>query len=427
MNVLILGSGGREHALAWKLSQSSLCNRLYIAPGNAGTAMCGDNVAILPGDHEAIGRFVLSHEVDMVVVGPEEPLVKGLGDHFRSDEALSRVLFFGPGASGARLEGSKAFAKAFMEAYGIPTPAYRSFSCEQLEDGLAHIDSLGPPYVLKADGLAAGKGVVICDDRQEARDTLKEMLCEGLFGQASKTVVIEEFLRGRELSAFVITDGKHYVTLPQAKDYKRIGEKDTGANTGGMGTVSPVPFASKGLLEKIERRIIQPTISGLQAEGIPYCGFIFFGLMVKDNDPYVIEYNVRMGDPEAEVILPRISSDLLTLMEAACKGDLEGYHLDISRQYALCVMLASGGYPGEYDKGFEISTVDESPGRKLFYAGVKRSDNKLVTDGGRVMAVTAMDRDLEKARVIAYDMARQIDFKGKYYRRDIGKDLLTYI
>lgn len=427
MKVLILGGGGREHALAWKLSQSSLCQQLFIAPGNAGTALCGENVDLALHDFESIGRFVLRSGIDLVVVGPEEPLVKGLGDHFIQDGDLRKVLFFGPGASGARLEGSKAFAKAFMEAYGIPTARYRSFTCEEVDGAMAFLDSLEPPYVLKADGLAAGKGVVICEQIDEARETLREMLCHKLFGAASQTVVIEEFISGRELSAFVITDGKDYVLLPPAKDYKRIGEQDTGANTGGMGTVSPVPFVDKKLMLEIERSIIEPTMTGLQAEGIPYCGFLFFGLMISRGKPYVIEYNVRMGDPEAEVVLPRIESDLLEVIRDACQGRLEGSRLDVSKQYALCVMLASGGYPGEYDKGFEINEVERLASTHLFYAGVKQEGSRLLTSGGRVMAVTGMDARLERARQLAYEGARSIDFKGKYYRRDIGRDLLKDI
>ncbi len=424
MNILLLGAGGREHALAWKISGSPLCRKLFVAPGNAGTAMHGENTGLDIRDAEAIAGFALDNDVDMVVAGPEEPLVKGLGDHFATREELKHILFVGPGADGARLEGSKAFAKAFMQRHHIPTAAYRAFTCDTVQEGLDFINTMTPPYVLKADGLAAGKGVVICSHRDEAERTLKEMLCDGLFGEASSTVVIEAFLKGREISAFILTDGNTYKILPSAKDYKRVGEKDTGANTGGMGAVSPVPFADNQLMEKIEQRIIIPTINGLKKEKISYCGFLYFGLMVVDTDPYVIEYNIRMGDPEAEVMIPRMDSDLVELMEAACRGNLQEYEIRISPQYALTVMLTSGGYPGEYDKGFEISGIGQVSGARLFYAGVKQDNDRLLTNGGRVIAVTSLAGNLDDARASAYNNARVIDFKGKYYRRDIGKDLL---
>lgn len=424
MNILLLGGGGREHAMAWKISLSPLCNKLFIAPGNAGTALCGENVAISPNDHKAIGRFAVEHAIDMVVVGPEEPLVKSLGDFFASRKELEDILFMGPGSAGAQLEGSKAFAKSFMQRHNIPTAAYKAFTCDTLKDGLAFIDSLMPPYVLKADGLAAGKGVVICSTKEEAESTLNDMLCGAMFGEASRTVVIEEFLKGREMSVFVATDGNTYRILPAAKDYKRVGEKDTGANTGGMGSISPVPFASHQLMNRIEQRIILPTIDGLKSEGIPYCGFIFFGLMVVGQEPYVIEYNVRLGDPEAEAILSRVDSDFAELIQLCCQGRLHEYTLKLSARYAVSVMLTSGGYPDEFDKGFEIFHTERASACRLFYAGVKEKDGKLLTNGGRVIAVTSVAATLEDAMALAYDNARIIDFKGKYYRRDIGKDLL---
>ncbi len=424
MNILLLGAGGREHALTWKISRSPLCRKLFIAPGNAGTALHGENADLDLLDAEAIAGFSLDNDVDMVVVGPEEPLVKGLGDHFAGREELKHILFIGPGAEGARLEGSKAFAKAFMQRHHIPTAAYRAFTCDTMQEGLDFISTLSPPYVLKADGLAAGKGVVICSYQDEAASTLKEMLCEGLFGEASRTVIIEEFLKGREISAFVMTDGNTYKILPSAKDYKRVGEKDTGANTGGMGAVSPVPFANNQLMDKIEQRIIIPTIKGLKEEKISYCGFLFFGLMVVDSDPYVIEYNARMGDPEAEVIIPRMDFDLAELMIAACRGKLQEYEMRLSSQHAVTVMLTSGGYPGEFDKGFEISGIDKVSDAKIFYAGIKQDGNRLLTNGGRVIAITSLADNLEDAMATSYKNARIIDFKGKYYRRDIGKDLL---
>ncbi len=424
MNILLLGGGGREHAMAWKISSSPLCTKLFIAPGNAGTALCGENVDINPNDHKAIGRFAAGHAIDMMVVGPEEPLVKGLADYFAKRRELKDILFMGPGSAGAQLEGSKAFAKSFMQRHQIPTAAYKTFTCESIEEGLAFIDSLMPPYVIKADGLAAGKGVVICSTKQEAEETLNEMLCGAMFGEASRTVVIEEFLKGVEMSVFIVTDGITYRILPSAKDYKRIGEKDTGANTGGMGSVSPVPFANQQLMQRIEQRIIQPTIKGLNKEGIPYRGFIFFGLMIVGKDPYVIEYNVRLGDPEAEAILTRMDSDFAVLMQFCCQGRLQDYTLELSPRYAVSVVLASGGYPDQFDKGFEIFHTERASACRLFYAGVQEKEGKLLTSGGRVMAVTSVAATLEDAMALAYDNARIIDFKGKYYRRDIGKDLL---
>lgn len=424
MRILLIGGGGREHAMAWKIAQSPLCEALFISPGNAGTELCGVNADLDLHDFDQVADFVIANKLDMVVVGPEEPLVRGLADHFASNPDLQNIMFIGPPSAGAMLEGSKAFAKAFMERHHIPTAAYRSFTEEQLSEGLEYIRKIMPPYVLKADGLAAGKGVVISNSSEEAERTLTDMLRGGLFGEASKKVVVEEFLDGREMSVFVITDGENHKMLPSAKDYKRVGEHDTGANTGGMGTVSPVPFADDALMERIEEQIIKPTINGLREEGIPYCGFIFFGLMIVNENPYVIEYNVRLGDPEAEAILPRIQSDFLELLRDCSTGRLKSHKVETLPQTALTLMLCSGGYPGEYEKGLEITGLEKQPGQKLFYAGVKKQNGKFFTAGGRVIAVTALAPGIEEARTIAYDTASTIDFKGKYYRRDIGKDLM---
>ncbi len=424
MNILLIGAGGREHAMAWKIARSPLCEKLYIAPGNPGTELCGENVPLDPLSFESIADFALENDIQMVVVGPEEPLVKGLGDHFKKDERLRDILFVGPASEGAKIEGSKSFAKEFMKRHGIPTAAYRSFTRETVNDGVDFINSLEPPYVLKADGLAAGKGVIICSSAGEAVGTLREMLCESKFGEASSKVVIEEFLKGVEISVFVITDGSSYTMLPSAKDYKRVGEKDTGANTGGMGAVSPVPFADQKIMEKIEHGIVKPTIEGLHRDGIPYCGFIFFGLMISGGEPYVIEYNVRLGDPEAEVILPRLESDLVELMQAACKGGLKGKTARVSPGSAVTVILASGGYPEAYGKGYQITGTDDLADAVLFYPGVKEKDGMLLTNGGRVMAVTALGSSHEEAMSRAYSNARKVDFRGMYYRRDIGRDLL---
>jgi phosphoribosylamine---glycine ligase len=425
MRILLIGGGGREHAMAWKISQSPLCDALFIAPGNAGTDLCGNNVDLDVLDFEMLAQFVTTNKIDMVVVGPEEPLVKGMGDHFATTPELQSIMFVGPQSAGAMLEGSKAFAKAFMGRHNIPTAAYRSFREEQLSEGLDYIKSIKPPYVLKADGLAAGKGVVISGCNEEASRIFKEMLSGKLFGEASKKVVVEEFLDGWEMSVFVITDGRNYKMLPAAKDYKRAGEHDTGANTGGMGAVSPVPFASARLMEQIEKRIIKPTINGLQAESIPYCGFLFFGLMIANGLPYVIEYNVRLGDPEAEVMLPRIQTDFVELMMNCSTGRLESSHIVILPQTALTLMLCSGGYPGIYEKGLEIKGLQKKPGQKLFYAGIKKHSGKFLTNGGRVIAITALASDIRQARKMVYDTATEIDFKGLYYRRDIGKDMLN--
>ncbi len=424
MKVLLLGGGGREHAMAWKISQSPLCETLFIAPGNAGTALFGKNASIDILDFDAVGRFALENHVDMLVVGPEEPLVKGIADFFAKDARLKDMMFIGPQSGGARLEGSKAFAKSFMEKHHIPTAAYQSFHSDQVEEGVNFIMKRLPPFVLKADGLAAGKGVVISNDTREAVRTLREMLGGKLFGEAARTVVVEEFLPGVELSVFVLTDGETYCMLPSAKDYKRVGEHDTGSNTGGMGAVSPVPFADEKIMERIEKRVVEPTIRGIKADKIPYCGFLFFGLMIVDGYPLVIEYNARLGDPEAEVILPRLRSDLLEMMQLCCTNRLHAYTANISPQTALTLMLCSGGYPGPYQKGMVISGLDNQRETRLFYAGVKQKGDQLLTNGGRVMAITATAQNLEMARSIAYKSATKIDFKGKYYRRDIGVDLI---
>ncbi len=425
MRILLIGGGGREHAMAWKISKSPLCEALFIAPGNAGTAFFGTNVHLDILDFDAVGEFVLSKKLDMVVVGPEEPLVLGMADHFSYSQDLQKVMFVGPKSAGAMLEGSKAFAKEFMERYKIPTAAYRSFTREELSDGLDFIKAKMPPYVLKADGLAAGKGVVISNNSEEAAQTFKDMLSGRLFGQASEKVVVEEFLDGWEMSVFIITDGKNFTMLPSAKDYKRVGEHDTGANTGGMGAVSPVPLAGDTLMKQIEERIIKPTISGLRTDGIPYCGFLFFGLMIVDEQPYVIEYNVRLGDPEAETILPLVASDFLMLMKQCATGKLNAHKLETLPKTTLTLVLCSGGYPGTYKKGLEIKGLEGNTTEyEVFFAGVKEQDGKFFTNGGRVVAITAMEESIEDAREVVYNVATRIDFKGKYYRRDIGKDLL---
>lgn len=426
MRILLLGSGGREHAMAWKLTQSPLCEALFIAPGNAGTAMCGTNVSINILDFQKIGHFARDKRIDMLVVGPETPLVKGVVNYFANDEGLQHIMVAGPHAEGAKLEGSKVFAKAFMEKYHIPTAAYKTFSAQELDDGLAFLKQLNPPFVLKADGLAAGKGVVISNNSMEASEVLKDMLVGKRFGEASEKVVIEEFLSGVEMSVFVITDGKNYKMLPSAKDYKRVGDHDTGANTGGMGAVSPVPFAGIELMKRIENRIVIPTINGLKSENIPYCGFIFFGLMIVDEQPFVIEYNVRLGDPEAEAILPLLRSDLADLLEKCCTGRLSESIPEVDKQTSVTIVLCSGGYPGQYKTGYDIAGLDDHKKVKLFYGGVKKQNNRFITNGGRVVAITAIGNSLTDARSIALDAAKGVDFKGKYYRRDIGVDLLKY-
>ena len=423
MNVLILGSGGREHAFAWKISQSSLCKKLFIAPGNAGTTQVGTNVNIGVNDFEKIKEFCLSEQVSMIVVGPEDPLVNGIYDFFNEDESLKHITVIGPSKKGAQLEGSKEFSKKFMIKHNIPTAAYQSFTKDTLEEGYQFLETLSAPYVLKADGLAAGKGVLIPETLEEAKESLKEMLADAKFGDASSKVVIEEHLKGIELSVFVLTDGVSYKILPSAKDYKRIGEGDEGLNTGGMGAISPVPFADRFFIEKVEREIIKPTIKGLVEEDIDYKGFIFIGLMVENGNPKVIEYNVRMGDPETEVVIPRIKSDLLNLFKGIGNGSFSEVDFDISEEVAATVMLVSGGYPESYEKGKEINGFDKVEDSILFHSGTITKDDKIVTNGGRVISITSFGQDIDKAVNKSLQNAEKIHFKGKYFRKDIGFDL----
>ena len=423
MNVLVLGSGGREHALSWKIAQSSLCEKLFIAPGNAGTAQLGENVNISATDFESLKTFVIDNEIEMLVVGPEDPLVKGIYDFFKNDEVLSEVCVIGPSQEGAQLEGSKEYSKQFMQRHDIPTAAYDSFTKDSLNEGYDFLETLSPPYVLKADGLAAGKGVLIINDLEEAKRELKAMLEDAKFGDASSKVVIEEYLEGIELSVFVLTDGNNYKILPSAKDYKRIGEGDTGLNTGGMGAISPVPFADKFFIERVEDRIIKPTIKGLQEEEIEYKGFIFIGLMNVNGDPKVIEYNVRMGDPETEVVIPRIKSDLLNLFKGISNGTFGEQDFYVDEDVATTVMLVSGGYPESYEKGKGISGLEEVENSIVFHAGTRKEEDKVLTNGGRVMAITSFGRTIEEALCKSFDNAEKVKFDGKYYRKDIGFDL----
>lgn len=426
MNILLLGSGGREHALAWKMAQSPKLTKLFIAPGNAGTADVGENVPLAADDFPSIGEFALKNSIDFIVVGPEDPLVKGITDYFANSNELKSIPVIGPSKRGAELEGSKEVAKEFMMKHKIPTAAYLTVSKSNINDGLEFLGTLKPPYVLKADGLAAGKGVLIMENLEEARTELKEML-DGKFGEASRKVVIEEFLHGIEMSAFVITDGEAYIVLPEAKDYKRIGEGDTGLNTGGMGCVSPVPFASADFLKKVEDKVIRPTVEGLKKDGISYTGFIFFGLMNNNGEPSVVEYNVRMGDPETEVIMPRLKGDLVEVFSAAAKKELNKVKLEIIPETCVTVMLVSGGYPGNYLKGKVISNSKKTEDSIVFHAGTQLDGDSVVTSGGRVISISSIDTDMNEALKKSYKNAEVIDFEGKNYRRDIGFDLQKYL
>jgi len=424
MNVLILGSGGREHAFSWKIAQSKKLSKLFIAPGNTGTKDFGVNVPIAADDFPSIKKLVLKENITMVVVGPEDPLVKGIYDFFLADKEIAHVTVIGPSAQGAQLEGSKEFSKKFMIKHGIPTAAYASFTKEQLAEGLKYLETIQPPFVLKADGLAAGKGVVILDNVKEAQRELTDMLAHAKFGVASSKVVIEQFLKGIELSVFVLTDGNGYVILPSAKDYKRIGEGDTGLNTGGMGAISPVPFANAEFLKKVEERVVIPTVAGLKKEGIDYKGFIFIGLMNDGGDPQVIEYNVRMGDPETEVVMPRIKSDVLELFEAVGQGKLSEKKIELDDRTCVTVMLVAGGYPGDYEKGKAMTGFENCTGSMLFHAGTKSEGDKVLTNGGRILAISTIAPTMKEALAKSFANAEKINYEGKYYRRDIGFDLV---
>ncbi|KOF02532.1 phosphoribosylamine--glycine ligase [Roseivirga seohaensis subsp. aquiponti] len=428
MNILVLGSGGREHAFAWKISQSPRCNKLFVAPGNAGTASIAENVNIKVTDFKTIGEFVIENQIDLVVVGPEDPLVNGIRDYFEKDSQLKSVLLVGPGAAGAQLEGSKDFSKDFMNRHGVPTAKSKTFTIDTLEEGLNYVSSHPTPIVLKADGLAAGKGVIISETAEHARETLKEMLVDAKFGEASSRVVVEQFLHGIELSVFVLSDGSNYKILPEAKDYKRIGEKDTGLNTGGMGAISPVPFATKEFLAKVEEKVIKPTINGLKQEGIDYKGFLFIGLMNMEGEPYVIEYNVRMGDPETQSVLSRIDSDLLEILEGSANGTLHEKSFSVSPQTATTVVMVAGGYPEAYEKGKEISGIEKVNEATVFHAGTQlNASNQVLTNGGRVLAVTGMGASVEKALENAYTGVNKISWQDEYHRTDIGQDILKLL
>lgn len=420
MKILLLGAGGREHAFAWKLSQSPLCEKLFIAPGNAGTSQHGESVAIGVNDFDAIEKFVLENKIELVVVGPEDPLVNGIYDYFQAKDELKNISVIGPSKTGAQLEGSKAFAKQFMVRHKIPTAAYGEFTIENLEDGFDFIDEQTPPIVLKADGLAAGKGVLIINEHGEAKGNLREMIEQNKFGKASSKVVIEEFLKGIEFSVFVLTDGVNYKILPHAKDYKRVGEGDTGLNTGGMGCISPVPFVNDVLIKKVEERVIIPTIEGLKKDNIVYKGFIYIGFMNVDDDPYVIEYNCRMGDPETEIVLPRIKNDLVELLVAVGNGTLEKIVIEIDERACATVIVASGGYPEDYEKGKEISGLNDTGDSIIFHAGTKADGDKILTNGGRVLAVSSYGKNIHEAVAKSNAAIEKINFEGKYYRKDIG-------
>lgn len=424
MNVLLLGSGGREHALAWKIAKSSILTELYVAPGNAGTKSIAKNVAIQPTDFEAIKTFVLENQIEFVIVGPEAPLVEGIYDFFQNDEALKGITVVGPSKRAAQLEGSKDFAKDFMKRHGIPTAKYATFTQENIQEGFQFLEKLKPPYVLKADGLAAGKGVLILPKLEDAKRELISMIQDAKFGDASSKVVIEQFLSGTELSVFIITDGESYKILPEAKDYKRIGEGDTGLNTGGMGAISPVPFADEIFMEKVENQIIKPTMKGLQKDNLDYKGFIFFGLISVKGEPYVIEYNCRMGDPETEVVIPRIKSDLLDLFDGIATKTLSERDIQIDDRSAATIMMVAGGYPEEYEKGKQIYGLNAVTDSMVFHAGTKSDGPAVLTAGGRVLAVTSLGRNLDNALDISYDSIQNIEFEGHYYRKDIGQDVL---
>jgi len=424
MNIMILGSGGREHALAWKISKSKLCDNLYIAPGNGGTSIEGENISIDINNFEEVKNHVLIKNIDLVIVGPEEPLVRGIVDYFKHDNELKNIKIFGPGRNGAKLEGSKDFSKEFMFRNNIPCGKSKTFNKDNLENGYKFLEKIKPPYVLKADGLAAGKGVLILDDLEEAKKELSKMILDEKFGDASKNVLVEEYLDGIEVSVFAITDGNKYLILPEAKDYKRIGEKDTGPNTGGMGAVSPVNFANEEFMKKVEDQVIKRTVNGIQKENLDYKGFIFAGLMNVKGNPYVIEYNVRMGDPETQVVIPRIKNDLLDIINNCLENNLEKLKLDFDERYATTVILAADGYPNNYNKGDKIKNLSEENNTKIFHAGTKSLDNEILSNGGRVLACTGFGKQINEALSNSYNMAKKISWKNKYFRNDIGKDLI---